>query len=240
VRTAFPARSARVSSTHVVGRHKTVFLVRPPGVYHADSDTSLLIDVLRAGGYAVGRRVLDVGTGTGALALAAARCGAASVTAVDLSLRSVAAAWLNSRLHRVACTVHRGDLCEPVASQSFDLIVANPPYVPASSDVLRRHRISRCWDGGLDGRIILDRICTEGPALLAPGGMMLLVHSAVCDEDITLKRFADSGLQAEILARSRVVFGPLMRARAAMLEARGLIERGQRDEELVVIGAHPR
>lgn len=53
---------------------------------------------------------------------------------------------------------------------------------------------------------------------------MLLVHSAVCDEDITLKRFADSGLQAEILARSRVVFGPVMRARAAMLEARGLIE----------------
>ena len=90
MRTAFPARSARVSSTHVVGRHKSVFLVRPPGVYHADSDTSLLIDVLRAGGYAVGRRVLDVGTGTGALALAAARCGAASVTAVHLSLRSVA------------------------------------------------------------------------------------------------------------------------------------------------------
>jgi release factor glutamine methyltransferase len=207
-------------------------------VYRADSDTSLLIDVLRAGGYAMGRRVLDLGTGTGALALAAARCGAASVAAVDLSLRSVAAAWLNSRLHRVACTVYRGDLCEPVAGQSFDLIVANPPYVPAATDVLPRHRISRCWDGGLDGRIILDRICTEGPDLLAPGGKMLLVHSAVCDEDITLKRFADTGLQAEILARCRVPFGPVMRARAAILQARGLVEPGQRDEELVVIGAH--
>lgn len=71
--------------------------------------------------------MLDVGTGTGALALAAARAGAVSVTAVDVSLRSVAAAWLNSRLHRVACTVHWGDLCALVAGQQFDLILANPP-----------------------------------------------------------------------------------------------------------------
>ena len=134
--------------------------------------------------------------------------------------------------------MHRGDLFGPVAGQHFDLILANPPYVPAATNVVSRHRISRSWDGGLDGRIILDRICTEGPELLAPGGTILLVHSAVCDEDITLKRFADSGLQAEVLARSRVVFGPVMRARAGMLEARGLIEPGQRDEELVVIGAH--
>jgi release factor glutamine methyltransferase len=79
--------------------------MRPPGVYRVGSDTSFLIDVMQEGGYAAGRRVLDLGTGTGAVALAAARCGAASVTAVDLSLRSVAAAWFNSRLHRVPCRV---------------------------------------------------------------------------------------------------------------------------------------
>jgi release factor glutamine methyltransferase len=213
-----------------------MFLVRPPGVYRVASDTSLLIDVLREGGYAAGRRVLDTGTGTGALALAAAHAGAASVTAVDLSLRSVA--WLNSRLHRIPCTVHRGDLFGPVTGQHFDLILANPPYVPAATNILPRHRISRCWNGGLDGRAVLDRVCTEGPDLLAPDGMMLLVHSAVCDEDITLKRFADAGLHAEVLTRCTVPFGPVMRARAAMLQARGLVQPGQRDEELVVIGAH--
>ncbi|HZS22680.1 MAG TPA: HemK2/MTQ2 family protein methyltransferase [Pseudonocardiaceae bacterium] len=213
-------------------------LIRPPGVYPVDSDTTFLIEVLHAGGYAAGRRVLDVGTGTGALALAAARAGAASVTAVDLSLRSVAAAWLNSRLRRVACTVRWGDLCGPVAGQQFDLILANPPYVPAAHDALPRHRISRCWDGGLDGRLIVDRLCAEGPDLLAPEGMILVVHSALCDEDITLKRFADTGLQAEVVARCTVPFGPVMRARATMLEARGLVESGQREEELVIIRAH--
>lgn len=214
-----------------------VLLLRPPGVYRADSDTSLLSSVLLEGGYAAGRRVLDIGTGTGALALCAARAGAISVTAIDVSLRSVFATWLNCRLHRVRCTVRRGDLFGPVASRYFDLILANPPYVPAATNVLPRHRIGRCWDGGLDGRAVLDRICTEGPAVLAPEGMMLIVHSAVCREDITISRLAGAGLRAEILTRCSVPFGPVMCLRAATLEARGLVEPGQRVEELVVIGA---
>jgi release factor glutamine methyltransferase len=67
---------------------------------------------------------------------------------------------------------------------------------------------------------------------------MLVVHSAVCDEGGTLRRLTDAGLRAEVLARCTVPFGPVMRVRAAMLEARGLIQPGQRDEQLVVIAAH--
>jgi release factor glutamine methyltransferase len=103
--------------------------------------------------------------------------------------------------------------------------------------MLPRHRITRCWDAGLDGRSVLDRICTGGPVLLAPGGLMLLVHSTVCDDDVTLRRLVAAGLHAEVLTRATVPFGPVMRLRAAMLEARGLVQPGQRDEELVVIGA---
>ena len=83
-------------------------LLRPPGVYRAESDTEMLTDVMRRGGYAPGRDVLDVGTGSGALAVAAAHAGARSVTAVDLSHRSVLATWLNSRLHGAAVRVRRG------------------------------------------------------------------------------------------------------------------------------------
>jgi release factor glutamine methyltransferase len=212
-------------------------LLRPPGVYRADGDTQMLIDVMCRGGFADGRHVLDIGTGSGALAVSAARAGAASVTAVDLSLRSVIATWFNSRLRGAPVSVRRGDLFTPVAGRRFGLVVANPPYVPAATAALPRHRKARCWDAGPDGRALLDRICAAVPDVLAPDGDVLIVHSAVCDTDMTVEALQRVGLAPEVLARATLPFGPVMRARAVLLESRGLIRRGQTFEELVVVGA---
>jgi release factor glutamine methyltransferase len=214
-----------------------MFLISPPGVYRAQSDTAVMAGVLSRAGYAAGRHVLDVGTGSGALALAAARAGAASVTAVDLSWRSVAATWFNTRLHGARVTVRHGDLYGPVHDRRFGLIVANPPYVPAETTTLPRFGVARCWDAGLDGRALLDRICDGAESRLTDDGRLLLVHSAVCGADATVERLARRGLVAEVVERARIPFGPVMRARAAMLEARGLIEPGDDVEELVVVGA---
>ena len=213
-------------------------LLRPPGVYRAESDTEILTDVMLRGGYATGREVLDVATGSGALAVAAAHAGARCVTAVDLSHRSVLATWLNSRLNRAPVRVHRGDLFAPVAGNRYGLVVANPPYVPAETAVLPRHRKARCWDAGPDGRALLDRICRGVTGVLAPDGHVLLVHSAVCDADLTVATLNEEGLTAKVLTRATIPFGPVMRGRAALLEARGLIRPGQMFEELVVIGAN--
>jgi release factor glutamine methyltransferase len=221
----------------VPGHQILVMLLCPPGVYRAEGDTHLLTDVMCQGAFARDRVVLDIGTGSGALAIAAARAGARTVSAVDVSLRSVAATWVNSRLHRAAVAVHRGDLFRPVAGRRFGLVVANPPYVPALTSRLPRHRKARCWDAGPDGRAFLDRICAEVPQVLAPGGEVLIVHSGVCDAALTLDALDRAGLVPQVLAKATVPFGPVMRARAAYLESRGLIEPGQREEELVVVGA---
>jgi release factor glutamine methyltransferase len=210
-------------------------MLYPPGVYRAESDTELLADVVRRGGHAHDRDVLDIGSGGGALAVAAARAGARSVTAVDLSLRSVAATWVNSRLARVPVRVHRGDLFAPVAGRRFGLVLSNPPYVPAATSELPRHRKARCWDAGPDGRALLDRICAGVPDVLTPDGVVLLVHSVVCDTACTLDALERAGLAARELARVTVPFGPVMHARAELLEARGLVASGQRSEELVVV-----
>lgn len=212
-------------------------LLRPPGVYRPQDDTSLLIDVMRRGGYAPGRSVLDVGTGTGAVAIAAARAGASSVTAVDLSLRSALATWMNSRLHRVPVTVHHGDLFAPLAGRRFDLVLTNPPYVPSGSGVLPRHRKGRSWDAGPDGRFLLDRICEAAPDVLADDGLLLIVQSELSGENATLAGLEESGLTAAVVARSHIPFGPVLRSREQLLRARGLLRPDQHDEQILVIEA---
>lgn len=214
---------------------RAAVMLYPPGVYRAQSDTELLADVMRRGGYALEHDVLDLGSGGGALGVAAARAGARSVTAVDLSRRSVTATWVNSRLAGVRVRARRGDLFGPVAGRRFGLVVSNPPYVPAMTTALPRHRSARCWDAGVDGRALLDRICAGAPGVLAPGGTVLLVHSTVCGTQDTLDALDRAGLQARELARITVPFGPVMRARTTMLETRGMVAAGQRNEELVVV-----
>lgn len=214
-----------------------MLLLRPPGVYRAQEDTSLLRHVLRRHGRLAGLSVLDVGSGTGALGIEAFRAGAASLTSIDLSFRSVLASWVNSRLHGVPATVLRGDLFAPAAPRRFDLVLANPPYVPANDPLPPRHRVARCWDAGPDGRLLLDRICAEAPSVLNENGVLLLVQSGLADEQATLDRFEEAGLISEVLARAHIPFGPVLRARAPVLRSRGLLGPDQMEEELVVIEA---
>ncbi|HZZ48925.1 MAG TPA: HemK2/MTQ2 family protein methyltransferase [Pseudonocardia sp.] len=212
-------------------------MICPPGVYRAQSDTELLIGVLRRDGLPAGRHVLDIGTGAGPLALAASRAGAASVTAVDISRRAVMATWLNARMSRARIQVRRGDLFAGLGDRRFDLIVTNPPYVPAPVSDLPSKGIARCWDAGLDGRAVVDRICAGVADRLSDGGMMVMVHSAMCGTEETLARLGAVGLEAKVLERGLIPFGVVMRERAALLAERGLIEPGATLEELVVIGA---
>src|SRR6185312_2535897 len=131
--------------------------------------------------------------------------------------------------------VRRGDLFAPVRGTRFDVVVANPPYVPAPHEAPARYGIARCWDGGRDGRLLLDRLTSGLPDVLTADGRALVVQSEVCGEDATLDAMAAAGLTGEVVARAAIPFGPVMRARAALLEAQGMIVPGQRVEELVVI-----
>lgn len=203
-------------------------------------DTALLREAVRDGDRAAGRSVLDVGTGTGAVAIEAARAGAASVTAIDLSRRSVLASWINSRFRGVPARVRRGDLFGPVRAHRFDLVLANPPYVPAPSRLRPGEQprgIARCWDAGPDGRQLLDRLCASAPSVLTQDGSLLLVQSEIAGEQATVDRLRAGGLMPRIVARSRVPFGPVLRARAPELRRRGLLGHDQQDEGLVVIEA---
>lgn len=211
-------------------------LIALPGVFRPISDSRLLAECLR-GELSPGAHVADVCTGTGLLAVTAALHGAGAVAATDRSRRAVLNARVNARLNGVAVHAVRGDLLEPLDGRRFDLIVSNPPYVPAETDALPSGGPARAWDAGRNGRAVIDRLCDEAPGRLRPGGALMLVHSSVCGERNTIERLARHGLEAEVLVRRRGPLGPLLAARAQTLEDRGLLARGEREEEIVVIRA---
>jgi release factor glutamine methyltransferase len=200
-----------------------VRLVPVPGVFRPISDSWLLADVVRQE-VRPGAQVLDVCTGSGVVGVTAARAGA-DVTAIDVSCRAVAAAWLNARINRVRVRSRRGNLLEPVADQQFDVIASNPPYVPDTGEDASH----RAWAGGPDGRALLDRLLAEAPPRLRPGGALLVVHSDLIDADRTLERLRAAGLDADVAARERGPLGPLMRGR------RELLPPGVEDEEVLVL-----
>ncbi len=208
-------------------------IVAPPGVFSPISDTWMLAGALRRE-IRPGARVLDLCTGSGALAIAAAQAGA-EATAVDLSRRAVLAVRLNARLNGVRVRALRGSLLEPVAGERFDVIVSNPPYVPSADPDLPRRGLRRAWDAGTDGRVLLDRILEAAPRHLAPGGSVLVVQSTIIGEDETLDRLRGGALAAEVVDRREGPLGPLMAGRRAHLEAQGLLAPGQDREELLVI-----
>ncbi|MER7624578.1 HemK2/MTQ2 family protein methyltransferase [Streptomyces sp. NPDC126503] len=211
-------------------------LITPPGVYAPQGDTELLLDTLAREDVGPGDKVLDMCTGTGVLAIAAARRGA-ETTAVDISGAAVTTARLNARVHGCRVRVVRGDLTRPVAGERFDLVTVNPPYVPADAPDVPARGPERAWDAGRDGRLLLDRICRAAPSVLAPDGVLLLVQSSLSGVDASIEALRRSGLRARVAARSDQPFGPVMASRAGWFEARGLVPPGVRHEELVVIRA---
>jgi release factor glutamine methyltransferase len=123
-------------------------------------------------------RVLDVGTGSGAIALTiAAEVGQARVDATDASPEALIVAVENR--HRLGLfdrqvAFYLGDLLEPVARKHYDAIVANLPYVPeGDGDPELRFEPAIALFGGVDGLDYYRRFFAEVPAMLNPGGLLL-------------------------------------------------------------------
>ena len=124
--------------------------------------------------------ILDIGTGSGAIAIALAHhLPQAHVTAIDLSDAALAIAKENAERNSVAIRFFQGDLLAPVAGQRFDLIVSNPPYVAhADRDSLavevRDHEPHLALFAGDEGLNVYRRLIPAAHAALVPGGFLVL------------------------------------------------------------------
>lgn len=146
-------------------------------------ETELLVDLaLREIPRGADWQVLDLGTGSGAIALAIAReRSLCRLTVTDISADALAVAEQNARQLEIPDVEFlTGDWTEPVAGRTFNVIVSNPPYVRAGDtalDALRREPQAAlvAGDDGLDAIRILARDCGS---LLARKGVLLIEHGA--------------------------------------------------------------
>jgi release factor glutamine methyltransferase len=215
-------------------------------VYQPQQDSRLLVDAMRQTGLVPHRRVLDLCTGSGFVAIAAAEMGCASVTAFDICPRAVRCSQSNAAGAGVDVDVRQGSWTGALDCVPFDVVVANPPYLPTPPEGIASEMIPLsagppwAWNAGPDGRLVLDPLCEAASNLLRHEGSLLLVQSAFAGVQSSLDRLRSTGLDADVIAVQRIPFGPVLTARAGWLEKTGRLRRGCREEQLVVIRADKR
>jgi release factor glutamine methyltransferase len=213
-------------------------------VYPPQQDSRLLVYTMEQTALVAGRRVLDLCTGSGFVAIAAAEMGAASVTAFDVCPQAVRCSRAKAAGAGFDIDVREGSWTRAFDCAPFEVLVSNPPYVPtppglngAAAEAIPGAGPSWAWNAGPDGRLVLDPLCASASSLLCDGGSMLLVQSAFAGVQQSLNALKATGLDANIVASQLIPFGPVLSARANWLMEVGLLAYGRREEELVVIRA---
>ncbi len=150
-----------------------------------------------------GDAVLDLGAGTGAVALAARMLGAGSVTALEVVPSAREDILQNMALNRQEdIEIIIGDLFEPLADRRFDQIIANPPSMPCPPEL----DLAPPYNGGPEGRRFHEVIQRSARDFLTDGGRLVLVHSSLCGLDRSMDNLRRLGYRPEIVARARERF----------------------------------
>jgi release factor glutamine methyltransferase len=172
-------------------------------VYAPAEDTFLLADSLLV---KEGDDVLEIGTGTGLVALFASK-KASKVVATDINPYALECARANTLLNGVKnMEIRKGDLFQPVLGEKFDLILFNTPYLPTAEDEIIGDELDAAWDGGEDGRQVIDLFLNEVKNHLKDTGIVQLVQSSLSDNKKTCQKLENQGFRVEITARERFFF----------------------------------
>ena len=176
-------------------------------VYEPAEDSDLLAEAAREH-VSPGDLALDVGTGSGYVAGAAATTGA-RVVASDVNPHACRRARerYGHGGERSAETapdgegatpveVVRADLSAPFAAEAFDAVLFNPPYLPTDPDDERDDWMATALSGGEDGRAVVSAFLDDLPRVLAPGGFALLLVSTMTDVEAVVDLADEAGFAA--------------------------------------------
>lgn len=172
-------------------------------VYIPSDDTFLLAENLEI---KEGQSVLEIGTGSGLVSMYASLL-TDDVTATDINYNALELAEKNFKLNNInTIRLEFGDMFEPVKNEKFDVILFNTPYLPTDSDDIINDDLNYAFDGGLDGRKVIDRFINEVSNHLNDNGIVQIIQSSLSDNDRTLDMFDRNGFVAEIAESEKFFF----------------------------------
>ncbi|HLC48102.1 MAG TPA: HemK2/MTQ2 family protein methyltransferase [Candidatus Norongarragalinales archaeon] len=189
-------------------------LTIPKSVYFPHEDSFLLADAAKAN--ATGR-VLDFGCGSGIAGIYAASSSAVKeLVFSDISKAALECAKSNIKRNKsfpCGCASKAKfiecDLFANLNGEKFDTILFNPPYLPTSKEEKLKGKINAAFDGGIDGRKVVDRFLAQFPKHLEKGGVLLYLDSSVTNSRKTEKWLKEAGFSIKILSSQRFFFEEL-------------------------------
>ena len=141
--------------------------------------------------------VLDLGTGSGILAISLSKRGCENVDACDVNPLAVKVTSENIRLNRALekINVFKSNMYSTIHSNKYDLIVCNPPALPCSRKNLKGTGIDLFYFSGKGGRQFIDEAIKGAADVLLLNGRLIILHPSFHDIGVTRKTITDSGLQ---------------------------------------------
>ena len=145
-----------------------------------------------------GQSVLEIGTGSGIVAMYASKL-TDNITVTDINFDACELARKNFEANNIGnIEILFGNLFEPVKNRKFDVILFNTPYLPTEEGEVLEDTINYAFDGGLNGRKVIDLFLDEVGNHLNDGGIVQLIQSSLSGNEETLEKLDSLGFIAEI------------------------------------------
>ncbi len=172
-------------------------------VYVPAEDSYLLAENLEI---KEGQSVLEIGTGSGIVAMYASRL-TDKITVSDINFDACELARKNFEANNIEnIEILFGNMFEPVEKRKFDVILFNTPYLPTEDDEVIDDTINYAFDGGLNGRKVIDLFLNEVGNHLNDGGIVQMIQSSLSGNEETLEKLDNLGFIAEIKASEHFFF----------------------------------
>ena len=184
-----------INMTFIINTHENVYIPA--------EDSYLLAENLEIEN---GKSVLEIGTGSGIVAMYASKL-TDKVTATDINFDAITLAESNFKANGIEnIELLFGNLFEPVENRKFDVILFNTPYLPTEEGEVIEDTLNYAFDGGLNGRKVIDLFLNEVKNHLNDGGIVQMIQSSLSDNDLTLSRLDELGFIAEIAKKEHYFF----------------------------------